>query len=636
MCVYGSSGSAGWATSLRDGSGGAAPGAGQQRGRASSEADVQGGRPSSLPQFTTAIAWEPAGCGGEEKGAGDGRADIGSRLSRAFGSPTNVSAASAANGAPAAATKVAPTSAFAALALRTKSGSCATADWSAQKAERDAQERKVAEAMAQLKQMRASLTQTAATLDKTQALAAQKQEECRATVDKVQHQMDKFSAALDGWTANMAGTLAGMLGQSLQPQSFEDVHKGISEAQRREVFSTSDSAAAKSPGPPGPTLENLAFKLARGDFQNVIVMAGAGISVSAGIPDFRSKGKGLYDIVRKEQQENGLSRPEDMFSIDFFKGANQGLAFAKRAKHVMPNKKYKPTLTHHFLKLLFETKQKTATSASCVGTPEMSNGRSARSILKRVYTQNIDTLEKQVGIPEETLVNAHGSFANAHCIEAGCKKQMLLPKWRESIDKGEAPRCEKCNGLVKPDIVFFGENLPQRFGDLMKMDFAEGTVDLVIVLGTSLAVAPFNSLLDRVPLDVPRVLINMEPVGTADKLRGGFWFHEPQNNYRDLLLQGPCDDVVLSLVRKVDEFRLGRGSSGPAKGAVKGSLKGLRSSNASASSWEGKIRKSQAEQELKDGWEDVCASQTVEAGQRATLDGQAASSSCEEKGCDAP
>ena len=94
--------------------------------------------------------------------------------------------------------------------------------------------------------------------------------------------------------------------------------------------------------------------------------------------------------------------------------------------------------------------------------------------------------------------------------------------------------------------------------------------------------------------------------------------------------------MVLSLVRKVDEFRLGRGSSGPAKGAVKGSLKGLRSSNASASSWEEKIRKSQAEQELKDGWEDVCASQTVEAGQRATLDGQAASSSCEEKSCDAP
>ena len=50
---------------------------------------------------------------------------------------------------------------------------------------------------------------------------------------------------------------------------------------------------------------------------------------------------------------------------------------------------------------------------------------------------------------------------------------------------------------------------------------------------------------------VPRVLINREPVGCADNLTGGFWFHDPRHNYRDVFLQGNCDDAVLALVRQV-------------------------------------------------------------------------------------
>ena len=70
----------------------------------------------------------------------------------------------------------------------------------------------------------------------------------------------------------------------------------------------------------------------------------------------------------------------------------------------------------------------------------------------------------------------------------------LLPQ-TEQIFSDVIPTCSECNSLVKPDIVFFGESLPDRFHDLAQRDF--GRCDLLIVMGTSLTVQPFASLIDR-------------------------------------------------------------------------------------------------------------------------------------------
>lgn len=62
--------------------------------------------------------------------------------------------------------------------------------------------------------------------------------------------------------------------------------------------------------------------------------------------------------------------------------------------------------------------------------------------------------------------------------------------------KGTIPKCEKClEGVVKPDIVFFGEMLPDRFHSLIEHDFPQA--DLLIIMGSSLVVQPFASLIDR-------------------------------------------------------------------------------------------------------------------------------------------
>ena len=77
---------------------------------------------------------------------------------------------------------------------------------------------------------------------------------------------------------------------------------------------------------------------------------------------------------------------------------------------------------------------------------------------------------------------------------------------KSAILADEVPTCEACHsGLVKPSIVFFGEDLPRRFKDLLEPDFAK--CDLLIVLGTSLKVQPFNGLIHRVGQTTPRLLV---------------------------------------------------------------------------------------------------------------------------------
>jgi NAD+-dependent protein deacetylase sirtuin 2 len=65
----------------------------------------------------------------------------------------------------------------------------------------------------------------------------------------------------------------------------------------------------------------------------------------------------------------------------------------------------------------------------------------------------------------------------------------------EIIFNDEIPKCLSCEGVVKPDIVFFGENLPSKFFKYMDKDFDD--CELLIVLGTSLVVQPFASLVDK-------------------------------------------------------------------------------------------------------------------------------------------
>lgn len=118
------------------------------------------------------------------------------------------------------------------------------------------------------------------------------------------------------------------------------------------------------------------------------------------------------------------------------------------------------------------------------------------------------------------------------------------------------PKCEKCSSLVKPDIVFFGENLPEKFYTLPPKDFEE--CDLLIIMGTSLEVQPFASLVHQVNDNCVRLLINREAVGKSSfPFSGdGLNFDSPTNR-RDVAWLGDCDDGVRELITElelIDDF----------------------------------------------------------------------------------
>ncbi|CAG2111497.1 unnamed protein product [Medioppia subpectinata] len=144
-----------------------------------------------------------------------------------------------------------------------------------------------------------------------------------------------------------------------------------------------------------------------GQCEHIVVMVGAGLSTAAGIPDFRSPGSGLYDNLSKYK----LPSPECMFDINFFRENPE--PFFDLAKQLFPGS-FNPTTSHRFLKLLND-----------------------KNLLLRLYTQNIDTLERIAGIPGDKLVEAHGTFHTSHCID--CKQQYSL-QWMKDTVSPKTPR----------------------------------------------------------------------------------------------------------------------------------------------------------------------------------------------------
>lgn len=279
---------------------------------------------------------------------------------------------------------------------------------------------------------------------------------------------------------------------------------------------------------PSQDLEGIAAHLR--NCRHVIVMVGAGVSVSAGIPDFRTPGTGLYDNLQKYD----LPYPEAIFDLRYFR--QRPAAFYTWCRDMWPGK-YRPTPAHYFITLLHR-----------------------KGILERCYTQNIDSLETVAGLPKEKIVAAHGNLDTASCVDTG--QQVPIAEFKDALMTGDSAvdaLNKKYGGLVKPDVVFFGENLPHRFFSLTSEDFPQ--CDLLVVMGTSLQVQPFAGLVHEVEPHVPRLLINRERAGednSDDALRRlmsmmgqgrstGFRFDEP--NMRDVCFQGDCDLGVRELTQ---------------------------------------------------------------------------------------
>jgi len=273
-------------------------------------------------------------------------------------------------------------------------------------------------------------------------------------------------------------------------------------------------------------------RIREGRSKNIIVLTGAGISTNSGIADFRSE-KGIYK--NKELKEKYNTRNSQLFTLSSFFEDRE--TFFKVIKDMfLPAIKgiIKPTDAHYFISLLDK-----------------------KGLLVRNYTQNIDALEHQAGISKEKIIESHGSLKRAICIN--CKLECRdYDKYWNDIENDILPLCKECGGQLKPDCVLFQEQLPTNFFMNIYEDFLR--CDLLIVMGTSLQVYPFASLVNSVNFHVPRLLFNKEPVAVFTKGMK----HEINDNgdlidkdnglegtYRDIAVLGDIDQGIRKLIEQL-------------------------------------------------------------------------------------
>ncbi len=231
--------------------------------------------------------------------------------------------------------------------------------------------------------------------------------------------------------------------------------------------------------------------------RTVAALTGAGVSKESGIPTFRDK-DGLwsqYDMEKYASIDGLLNDP-----LSVWKWYRDRYIEARKAQ---------PNIGHKALAEL----EKILTD----------KGKDFA-----VITQNIDGLHRKAG--SENVIEIHGSLYRARCMECGKKYSM-----DEVIDGPLPPYCE-CGGLIRPDVVFFGEPLPEK-EMAQALSYAEKS-DVFMVLGTSAVVYP-AAMLPYIARDAGAVIIEVNIENT------------PVSEFANYVLRGKFGDVMVSLLEAV-------------------------------------------------------------------------------------
>jgi len=187
--------------------------------------------------------------------------------------------------------------------------------------------------------------------------------------------------------------------------------------------------------------------------RSIIVFTGAGVSTESGIPDFRSPG-GIWSRYD----------PEDFTIRKFLSSRDSRKAFWKMSAEGSLLAEAEPNPAHYAIAELY---------------------RSGK--LDCVITQNIDNLHQKAGVPGDRVLELHGNMKWVIC--SGCHTRFPLLETLQQIKEGiEVPDCPDCRGILKPDVVLFGEALP--LVTLREATRRAQMCDLLIVIGSALLVYP--------------------------------------------------------------------------------------------------------------------------------------------------
>lgn len=231
------------------------------------------------------------------------------------------------------------------------------------------------------------------------------------------------------------------------------------------------------------------------DSSSIVVLTGAGVSTESGISDFRSPG-GVWDRYD----------PDDLNFQSFLRSEESRKTYWKfHRDFYLPMKLAEPNDAHRALAELERMGK-----------------------LHRIITQNVDNLHQRAGSSPEKVIEIHGTAFTVRCLECGALYDREEIERR--IDAGEeVPRCDACNGLLKPATVSFGQAMPER--EISESLEAAMSCDLFIVLGSSLLVYPAAQLpMEAINHGASLVIVNL--TGT------------PYDGHADLVIQAKCGEVM--------------------------------------------------------------------------------------------
>lgn len=205
-------------------------------------------------------------------------------------------------------------------------------------------------------------------------------------------------------------------------------------------------------------------------FRRTAILTGAGISTEAGIPDFRSPGTGLWEKLDPWtfSAEAFKRNPENFY--------RQGLTLLLNWKNAQPTK------AHLFLARLEE-----------------------KGIIQAIITQNVDGLHQKAG--SQKVYELHGNLREGTC--QNCARKYSLEQILDKLLLQIPPRCDSCKGILKPDLVLFGDFLPD---DFYRAEEEVVHCDFLWVIGSSLVVEPAASLPARALESGARLaILNLQP-----------------------------------------------------------------------------------------------------------------------------
>lgn len=230
-------------------------------------------------------------------------------------------------------------------------------------------------------------------------------------------------------------------------------------------------------------LDSLTLKVADLIVQaaKVVVFTGAGVSTESGIPDFRGP-DGLWTKFD----------PEDFTIEKFLRSAETRHKQWRLLSDELITGEAKPNPTHYAIAELHKMGK-----------------------LDCVITQNVDNLHQAAGVPDDKVFELHGNMRHVVCLR--CHRVYLFDKIKARLARADdSLDCEVCHGILKPDVVFFGEALPQRVVE--EATVHASNCDLFIVVGSSLVVYP-AAYMPQYALDggAKLAIINLSPTDMDDR-----------------------------------------------------------------------------------------------------------------------